>query len=219
MTVARRLRRDDGTSLSEVIVGMTLMGFFMAMFTGAIVVISGTQQKVESVSATSTQLSLAFVSLDRTVRYADAISVPAMTAGPSGAWYVELRWPKPNVGAAATERCTQLRLTKTTNPTNPGQLQQRSWDAGAAPSGSFIPIASEITNGDAAAGVTTQPFWPVAVTAGVAFQQLKINLVAAHGGSSHKTQSSTAVTFTAVNSAIPAPSAPICSENLAGTRP
>ncbi len=184
------------------------MVIFMAMFTGAIVMMNNTSQKAESMSQTSSQLNQAFLTLDRTVRYADAISTP--DKGTSGDWYVELRTPKGD-----GEQCTQLRVDIAKQ-----QLQQRTWPGDQAPPSqlTFTPIASAITNGDAAANTADQPFVP-GVSDAIAFQQMTFNLVSKYGSNSNKTQSRSSVTFTAVNSTMPPPSAAICGTDQAATRP
>jgi hypothetical protein len=85
----------------------------------------------------------------------------------------------------------------------------------------FAPIASEITNGDAASGSLQQPFVPRWLSAdpNMAFQQLNFNLVSKHGTNSNQTASSSTVTFTAINSTIPPPTGAICGENQTGARP
>ena len=92
------------------------MGIFMSIFLGAVVAMAGAQTKAQSVTQTSANLAQAFVALDKTVRYAAAISAPG-TGSPSGDWYVEYRTTNSGV-----EVCTQLRVDIATK-----QLQRRSW--------------------------------------------------------------------------------------------
>ena len=205
MTLWRRFRADKGTSLIDLLVGMGIMTIFMGMFTGAIVMMNNTQQKSEAVSQTASQLNQAFLMLDRTVRYADAISTPG--TGSSGDWYVELRVPK-----GAGEECTQLRVD-----IGKQQLQQRHWTVGAAVPGSFLPVASGITNGNAAPASANRPFVPMTLTADMAFQRLTFNLVSKDQRTSKVTESRSSVTFTALNSTVPLPSGSVCGEP--GVRP
>ena len=109
--------QDRGTSLIELIVGMLIMTMFMAMFTSAVILMNRAENKADAVTQTSTQLNQAFLTLDKTVRYAAAISDPG-TGTPSGDWYVELRTT--NTGS---EVCTQYRVDVATQ-----QLQQRTWN-------------------------------------------------------------------------------------------
>jgi hypothetical protein len=194
----RALLSDDrGTSLIEVVVGMLIMTIFMGMFTGAVVIMNSAERKVEAVNNTSTQLNQAFLSLDRTVRYAAAISQPSSV---SGNWYVELL--SSNTG---TKRCTQYRLDTSTR-----QLQKRTWTVNSSPSDLtvFIPVASNVSNG----GGTSGPFvlTPPASTE-VPFQQLVISLKSADAAPA-QTISGTSFGFGAVNSTVAPPSTPVCQE-------
>ena len=192
---------DDGTSLIELVVGMMLMTIFLAMFTGAVVAMNRAENKTEAVSLTTSQLNQAFLTLDKTVRYAAAISPPG--TGPTGDWYVELRTT--NLGS---EVCTQLRIDSQ-------QLQRRTWTvplpSGSAPT-AWAPLTSNVTNGAAASG-PTQPFLLKAVAANdVNVQQLTFNLVSLSGGGSTLTTSNSSFTLTAADSTIPVPPGPICQD-------
>jgi hypothetical protein len=215
MFFRRRLAGDRGSSMIDLIVGMSLMTFFMVMFTGAVVMMNKTHNKAQSMSQTAAQLNQAFLWLDRTVRYADAISDPGKVS--SGDWYVEFRSPRityPSNGdpAIADEVCTQVRVNIAKQ-----QLQKRSWTAGTSPPSAFLPIASGITNGTETATSLKPPFDPLwkdpdPSKRNPTFQQIRFNLVSVDGSTSTKTESRSAVTFTAVNSTIPPPTGSICGE-------
>ncbi len=201
----RRVAGDDtGTSLIELMVGMVLMAIFGGMFTGAIVMMNGAMNKSQAVTLTTSQLNTAFLSLDKTVRYAAAIAPPG--TGSSGDWYVEFRTT--NNLNSGSEICTQLRIDSQ-------QLQQRTWSVIntviSTPTG-WVPLASGITNGGAPSG-TSQPFLlvPTLIASNVNFQQLTFNLASLQAGSGvTATSGLITVTFTAVNSTLPVPTAPIC---------
>lgn len=198
----RRLRADDGTSLIEITVGLTLMAVFMAMFTGAIVMMNRSMNLTQAVNTTASQLNTAFTNLDNTIRYANYVTTPGVSVG-SGNWYVELRSSR-----SGQEVCTQLRVDKASQ-----QLQSRTWnvtDAVATTPSTWQPIASGISNGNAAAGATTQPFYIVPAAANAASQQLAVNLTAPAGSGSAQVTSQLALTFTAMNSTASAPVARIC---------
>ncbi len=183
---------------------MALMGIFMSIFLGAVVAMAGAQTKAQSVAQTSANLAQAFVTLDRTVRYAAAISAPG-TGSPSGDWYVEYRTT--NSGA---EVCTQLRVDVVTK-----KLQRRTWgvvNSAATVPTDWTPLASEITNGAAATGTADQPFVRVTPAGTADFQQLTITLVSIAGPGNGVTTSRTSNTFTAVNSSLPPPATAICQE-------
>ena len=202
MSSRRRPVSDEGTSLIELLVGMMLMMIFMGMFTGGVILMNQSANKVESVSLTSNQINTAFLKLDRTVRYAAAISTPSNTSA-TGDWYVELRTT--NTGA---EVCSQLRFDIASK-----QLQQRSWrvvNAAAVNLSNWTPLASSIVNGTAAPGSADQPFALLPLSSNIDYQQLNIKLVALYG-SATKSLSRSSITFTALNSTVPAPSN-VCQE-------
>lgn len=211
----RRLRGDAGTSLTELVVGMSVLSIFLAMFTGAVVMLNQATNKSQAITLSSQQLNQAFLSLDKMVRYAAAISTPGCagttTAAQgcdgttSGDWYVELRTTNTGV-----EVCTQLRVDITTQ-----QLQKRNWNAASLPTIAppFTPMASGVTNVSVAAGSTDQPFALVAPSTTAPYQQLTLNLVAVSGSASTQaTTSRSKSTFAALNSSIPAPTSPICQQ-------
>ncbi len=208
LILGRALSRDNGTTLMELVVGMTIMSIFGGMFTTVVVMMNKSESKAEAVNATSAQIDQAFLALDKTVRYAAAISTPAaVTAtGPTlGDWYVELRTT--NTGS---EVCTQFRVDTGTQ-----QLQKRSWSVTSSgvsnlnpPESSpgtptFTQVASRIVS------PTIAPLASFVLTTGTVFQQLTINLESPPGPT--KTISRSSFTFSAVNSIVPAPAA-ICQE-------
>ena len=187
----RKLHDDRGTTLMELLVGMALMAAFMVMFTGAIVLMSRSVNKVEAVAASSDEVNAAFLQLDRTIRYAAAISAVSPPAA-GGDWHVEF-----DTTTTGTEVCTQLRV-------HAGQLQRRSWSVSGTGYSALSPwtaLASNITNGSAAASSSDQPFSvpPAAAAASSSFQRLTVTLVASSDSSTPATSRS-AMTFTAINS-------------------
>lgn len=200
----RRLRGDDGTSLVEMLVGMTLMSIFMVLFTGAILMMNKSMNQSQAVNATASQLNTAYANLDNTVRYATFISTPGVSTGTRN-WYVELR-----SFDAGVEQCTQLRVNVTTQ-----QLQSRSWTVSngvAGTAGAWRQIAAGISNGGAVAGATTQPFYLIPADTSTVSQQLVVNLIAPAGSGSAQVNSLSTFTLTAVNSTVPAPVARICQQ-------
>jgi prepilin-type N-terminal cleavage/methylation domain-containing protein len=187
---------DRGVTLTEMLVGMAVMTVFMAIFLTAVVMMTGTANKVEATTISATQTNQAFLRLDKVVRYASAVSTPGVSAT-SGDWYVELTSPAATTGAA-NDTCTQLRI-------DAKQLQQRTWTVtggtGSIPSG-WTTIAGNFTNGSAANGSADAPFTSSPITAGTAstsFQRLQVRLVATAGNSAAATNRAE-MTFTALNS-------------------
>lgn len=185
-------RDDEGSTLLEVVVGMSIMSVFLAAFTGAVVTLTQTQNRAEALTSSGGDLDTAFQRVDRTVRYASAISVPG-TTGPAGAWYVELLST-----ATGPSVCTQLRVNAGSRT-----LQSRTWTPNGAAytdlSPSWRTLAGLITNGTAAVGSATVPFALAATSDTVGFEQLTVRLDASAGNPSVPSQSR--VTFTALNSA------------------
>jgi len=198
------MNRDEGTSLVELVVGMTLMMIFLAMFTGAAVMMNTAMSKSQAVNVASSQINIAYLNLDTTVRYASYIGTPASTpAVGTGNWYVEFQST-----TSGTEACTQLRVDKTSR-----QLQVRTWtvlNATASSPSAWVPIASGISNGGAVAGATSQPFYRVAPGENTVFQQLTVTLISPAGPASSISNSMSSFTFTALNSVVPAPTSSIC---------
>jgi hypothetical protein len=200
----RRLAADAGTSLAELIIGMALMALFMAIFTGAVVTMAKTGNKVEAVSLSNSQTNQAFLRLDKTIRYATNITTPGVST--TGTWYVEI--DTTNTGQ---EVCTQLKVNKATQ-----QLQQRSWNVTnsvAQTASAWTGMASYITNGGAAVGSATAPFSTPPSPTGVSspFQRLTITLVASYGNP-QPTTNQTQMTFTALNTPTVAPQTTPCQQ-------
>lgn len=175
----------------EVVVGMGIMMIFLGIFTGSIVMVFQTSNRTNALTGSSGQTDRAFTRLDKSLRYATAVSTPGSTAA---GWYVE--YLTTATGAAV---CTQLRV----NPTGQ-QLQARTWPAGGSTTPTataWTPWADGITNGAATAGSTTPPvpftLAPLTVTSG--YEQLTVTLTATSG--SPPVPASTNATFTALDSA------------------
>lgn len=188
-----RLRREDtGTSLLEIVVGMAIMTVFMGMFTGAVIMMTSSANKVDATVNTAGQLNNAYLRLDKLIRYASAISTPA-TAGAGNDWYVEFAVPR----TQNTTTCYQLRVN-----TGAQKLQQRTWavdaDQNASAASVWLPLASSVTNGTAAAGTPGAPF-VITTTPSSLFEQLQVTLRAA-ATSPAAAKAASSVTFTALNS-------------------
>jgi prepilin-type N-terminal cleavage/methylation domain-containing protein len=197
LAIRRRIatldRNDDrGTTLTELLVGMTLMAIFMTIFTTAVYQMSRTVNKVESATTSAGQANQAFLKLDKLVRYASAIATAGRSTG--GSWYVEL-----DNTANGPETCTQLRIDSSTQ-----QLQQRTWtitNSVVSAASNWSMIADGVTNGSVASGAANQPFTvpSSAAAASSPFQQLTVTLlVTSNTGTTSTTR--TNLTFTALNS-------------------
>lgn len=201
-SVAQRLHRDDGMTLIELTVGMVLMSIFMAMFTGAVLMMTSAMNTSQAINDAASQVNTAFLQLDKAARSASYISTPGISAG---SWYVEMR----SLDRNGKDLCTQLRV----NPTAQ-QLQSRSWtvvNAVASTPSAWLPIASGITNGGVASGSATQPFALKSTTGSSAlFQQLVVTLVPPPGPGMSPSTAGSSFTLTALNSTLPVPAGAIC---------
>jgi prepilin-type N-terminal cleavage/methylation domain-containing protein len=186
MTARPAGRDDSGVTLIEMMVSMGLMGVFMAIFTTGMIGMFTSANKNESINDAQAQLNIAFLNLDREVRYASTISTPGQVAG---AWYVELL-----ITNSGTARCTEIRLDPAT-----AKLERRSWVQGSpASSGdAWRPLASRVTS--------TAPFTLIPADPEVNFQRLRLRLLSTAGGANSGTTTETDVTFTALNTSLKNP--------------
>jgi hypothetical protein len=180
---------DRGTTLMELIVGMALLTVFMGIFTGAMLTMSNTVSKVQSITTAAGQVNTAFLQLDKTLRYATGIS-PIGTGNVSGEKHVEFAM----IEATDVARCHQLRFFV-------DKFQQRTWDA-PDPAGNTYSnlsgwgtLASNVsTDGSSAFSVPT----PI-TGATSSYQQLTVKLQT-DSGTNVSSPTKTYMTFTAVNS-------------------
>lgn len=193
----RLITDESGTSLVELLVGMTIMGVFMAMFTGAMLLMSRTVNSVEAATITSRQVTTAFLTLDGEVRYATGISNPTWDSSAAG-WHVEFsstQIDRSTSPATPTTTCTQLRTTSS-------QLLQRTWkidsnNAAIVGSGTaWRPLASRLTPASIAQSAT--PF--VLSTSGASGLQVLTTTLAATVSNPGTATSYSTSSFTALNS-------------------
>jgi Tfp pilus assembly protein PilV len=220
-TVVAALRRrhqlvrnggERGTSLIELLVGMLIMTVCGGIFLGAAVTLSRVTAKTQSVTASASQTNLAYLSVDRIVRYASAVSPPGKSG--TGRWYVELRDT-----TSGSEVCTQLRIDNSTK-----QLQRRTWStADMTTLTPFRQISTGFTNtaaddsdeSDDPFVLVPNPLKPPATppsTASANHPRLIVTLTAAAGSSDTSSTSKSSFTLTALNSTLPAPTGPICQQ-------
>lgn len=187
-----RLRRDDdGTTLIELVVGMSIMTIFMAMFTGALFLMTSDTNKTEAMVTAEQQSNQAYLWLDRNIRYASAVTAPGKSA--TNNWYVEFSVP----GTNGTSTCYQLRVN-----TAAQQLQQRSWAVSSTGTGgtatTWLPLSNSVSNGGAAVGAANVPF-SLVTAATSQNQQIRIQIATSQVGAA-TASSALDVTFTALNS-------------------
>jgi prepilin-type N-terminal cleavage/methylation domain-containing protein len=189
-----RMRSEDrGVTLIEVAVSMTIMAVLMAIFTGGVVHMYRAADRTEAVSIAQSQNNGMFLRLDRTIRYASAISTPGVVGGN---YYVEYL-----TSNTTTPTCTELRLNVTAS-----QLQIRTWTQNATPLSptAWIPIASNVSS--------TSPFQFLDADSTYNFQRLKLNLVADTKSEGISAARTTNITFTALNTQLGSATTTVCTE-------
>jgi len=195
-----RLRDDDGVSLVEVVVAMSIMTIVGALFTAAINQIYRSTNTVESSFDAQRQIETMYVRLDQEIRYARSVSDPALVdcwpqAGTC--WHVEYLLSASNV-----DTCVELRVNTVTR-----ELQRRQWTKNVDP---LTPTAWTVLATDV---VATTPFPFTVVPAdkgsliGFRYQRLTLAMASVVGGGGRGPSDSgrngatreTNVTFTALN--------------------
>jgi prepilin-type N-terminal cleavage/methylation domain-containing protein len=196
-------RRDDGVTMIEIVVSLTLMAVLMTIFSTAVIDVYRNVNQTEAISSGQSQLNTIFLRLDKDVRYASAISKPQT----GGTWYVE--YLNTNSG---TEICTQLRLT-----TASGMLQRRTWNRNQnpiQPSGWAV-LASNVYQDKGGEPVfdVDKPDPEASGLAGSKFFRLTIKL-AAHGRDDIQIAAAS-ITLSALNTSIATIADEICTEGRA----
>lgn len=184
---------DAGVTLIETVVAMTVMTVFMTIFTSGIVQMFRVADRGDAVFAVQAQVSIAFLHVDREVRYAVGITDPGqVTNGNYQDTYVE--YLSVETGGV---RCTELRLRVPAGPSGPpdqrGVLQRRSWYTAAGPgSAPWTTLATDV------AGAV--PFTHGGIDHTSNFQRLTLSLTAYPNPTGTAGARTTTVTFTALNS-------------------
>jgi prepilin-type N-terminal cleavage/methylation domain-containing protein len=202
MSAGRRrcVSGDAGFTMTEVVVALSVMSVAMALFGGGLLQIYSTANNGEALSLAAGQAHIAFVRLDRDVRYADGISVPATV----GTTRIYVEYTTTTLAGAIT--CTQLRVDTAT-----GLLQMRSRSTppnAAAGSGAITvwsALASYLTG--------TQSITRNAADASNRhYQELVLALTFRTGsGATAKTRFAS-YTFTALNTSVDTASDSVCSD-------
>ncbi|BBH70957.1 hypothetical protein ACTI_76420 [Actinoplanes sp. OR16] len=190
-----RARPDDGVTLIELVVAMSLMGFFTAVAATAVAQMYRTANDAEATQALQSRLGIVFERLDTEIRYASAISRPG--PGADGAdQYVEYL-------NGSSLLCTELRLRG-------DLLQRRTWTSGATPAGGWSTLAG---------GITSSTPFSLSSTVGLR-QQLRLTLTATFAAAGPAAGShTTEFLFTALNSDASAATAnaTVCAAGRTGT--
>ena len=182
-------------SLIEMVIGMPVMAVFLAIFTGAIVTMTTTVNKVQAVTTSASQTNTAFMKLDKLVRYAIAITTRRVRAPATG---TSSSTPSTRHDV---ETCTQLRVDITHQ-----QLQHADLDGNRRHELHGLTAWTTLANehhqrrGGRRLGRPTVHRPGRADRGSTGFQRLTITLVAAATARAPSTTDPVAVTFTALNS-------------------
>jgi prepilin-type N-terminal cleavage/methylation domain-containing protein len=190
----RRLRGDDrGLTLIEVVVSIVILSVAMILFTGGMLQIYRNLNKTESMSTVQTQLNVAYLRLDKEIRYASAISTQAT----QGSNYY-FRYLISNTG---TQTCVELKLDGTAK-----QLLRRTWThtTGTPVPSAWLPLARNVT--------ATNPFLTPDPTGTQVTPRVQVNIRAWSGASNDATSRASNAVFTALNASGGVADASVCSE-------
>ena len=175
---------EAGFTLVELLVVMPVLLIVTALGMTTVVTASGAGSLVQATSQSSSQVTLAFMTLDGEIRYATDINEPGQDSNNPPNYYVEFEsdWTQNTQGYS---RCTQLEYTST------GVLQQRSWPAtGTVPTGGWQLLASGLQ----ATTAITNPF-SLSTPQGSPWQlSITISAVSGTGSSQGMAQSSFTIT-------------------------
>jgi len=192
----RAPRAEDGFTLVELMVVLPFLLIVTTLVLSTVVTAYGAESRVQSTSQSSSQVTLAFLSLDDEVRYATDINQPGQDSSSPANYYVEFEsdW---NTNSQGEPGCTQLEYNN-----SGGELQQRSWYVGATIPTGWQVLASALTT-----SISTDPF--VLSDQAAPWQlSFKISSAAVDGGSTGNAQSS--FTITALNTSSNSSSSNVC---------
>jgi type II secretory pathway component PulJ len=181
-------------TLAELMVAMAVTSVVMLVATAGMVQMYRAGNRTDVLSGEMTQLQTAFQALDRSVRYATAISQPNTSPSAGGDWYVE--WSSLD---GTTTACSQLRLDPSA-----GLLQRRSEPA-AGQLGAWATVASFLAG--------TQPFTlEPASTSGYPHQRLTVDVTVRPATGSSSSARRSIFSFTALNTTLATVSTGVCSD-------
>jgi prepilin-type N-terminal cleavage/methylation domain-containing protein len=195
---------DSGFTMIEIVVVMVIMTVVLIIFTSGITQAFSAENKNDTAASAENQLVVAFQRLDTEVRYASAISSPAIQTGDPVVEFLS-----PDLTSTTNSTCTEVRLHVSTN-----QLQQRTWTQGAVgatptPTG-WQQLASSVIAGTpkatASAGtastssvVVVAPFATIGPNPTQQFQRLEVAVSARFGVNQNATTKQSDITFTSIN--------------------
>lgn len=194
-------RDDDGTTLVELLVSMTIFSIIMGIITFSITSMLQSETRNSGQVGTLEAAQRVIQRLDRQVRYANAVTTPG--TGTDGNFYVE--YITGNTGQQQT--CTQWRYV-----TSGGALQFRTWQPPLSGSGTVTPTAWA-TAATSVSAVSPNPIFSITPTSSNQAsadnkQQLLVQFQVTSNGQNTAFQT----TLAAINSNNSSPVAGTCTE-------
>lgn len=178
---------DDGFTLIELLVSMGIFAVILTIFMAAVAQMSKDTVRVSNTQAGQDELSRAYFQLDHSLRYAQSVNYPVLSASQN--WYME--YLTTAVSNAQPPICTQYQLNSTA-----GTLAYRTWtDGSLATLSAWTVTASRMINSPTAGG--QQPFTLIPAGGVYRNQSVQILLMTQNGNSAVQQLNTTIV---AVNS-------------------
>lgn len=129
----RQMSGDNGFSLVELLVAMSIFSVVLVVSMAGIVTVTGNLRKVTNQRDAMDQTMRVMTRLDKDVPYAAAISTPGQVGSD---WYFEYE-----TMLAGTDTCDQWRLVAATD-----LVQHRSWTNGNTPPTTWETVGTNIVN-------------------------------------------------------------------------
>ena len=159
-------REDAGVTIVEVTVAMFIFSICMAVFIAALLQMTSTTVRAQTVADNTGQLRKAVTRMETGVRYAEAVNAPGVVGQ---SWFLEFR----TLGFdGAASSCTQWRYSVAD-----GVLEERTWDDTQAPADQWAVVASRLSQDPAVLAVAARaPFVMTPATTTREHQSIKVLL-------------------------------------------
>jgi type II secretory pathway pseudopilin PulG len=186
LTVRHEEARDEaGFTLIELIISTSIFLTIMGIITAAVVSMMSQTRREAGQSDNLDSARKIFQNLDKTARYANAITTPGI--GSDGGSYVEYRTGNTNL----QQTCWQWRYLPST-----GVVSQRHWSPPLIGTGA-VSATAWIQEGNGVSLNGSTPIWSV-TSPSATHQTLAVNFKTTHGGGPAISQNNLA-TYTAAN--------------------
>jgi prepilin-type N-terminal cleavage/methylation domain-containing protein len=198
-----RKRGDEGYTLTELLVSMTIFALLLALVTAATMQMFGSLRRQTGQTDNLENSRKVIGLLDKQVRYANGINTPA--TGSDGAFYVEFQ-----VGNQDQQQyCYQWRWVSSTS-----SLEYRTWDPSLNNPGTATNLSAWHPEGNGISKSGSTPVFSITASTSAtapAHQFLTVTFVSTHGKPAKSTTSQ--VSLTALNTtSASAPSPSVCKE-------